>query len=97
MVDALHTVDQGVASHLIANVLWLFGVVRKVFGGATQAEQVEKLYAHMNQWYKDTNPSSKIKGKQTVERLRTQGGWPKLKAKAAPTRHMAAYALHLAQ
>ena len=30
-----------------------------------------------------------------MERIRTSGGWPKLKAKAAATRHLAAYALYL--
>ena len=38
-----------------------------------------------------------MQGKLSVERLRTKGGWPKLKAKAAATRHLAAYAVHLAQ
>ena len=97
MIDVLHCVDQGVASHVIANVLWLFAVVRGVFGGATQQAKVKKLMEHIKKWYSRRKPSSKIKGALIVERLRTQGGWPKLKAKAAATRHLAAYALDLAQ
>ena len=97
MIDTLHTVDQGVASHIIANVMWLFAVVRGVFGGATQDERVKKLMAHMNEWYRSSQPSSRLKGKLTVERVRTSGQWPKLKAKAAATRHLAVYALSLAQ
>ena len=97
MVDVLHTVDQGVASHIIANVLWIFAVVRKVFGGSTQEQQVSKLYAHMQKWYSKIKCDRKIKGKLTIERLRTSGQWPKLKAKAAATRHLAAYALSLCQ
>ena len=31
----------------------------------------------------------------SLGRLRTQGQWPKLKAKSAATRHLAPYALHL--
>ena len=38
-----------------------------------------------------------MQGELTVQRVRTQGGWPKLKAKAAATRHLANYALHLVQ
>ena len=33
----------------------------------------------------------------TIERLRTSGAWPKLKANAAATRHLARYALQLVQ
>ena len=95
MVDVLHTVDQGVASHIVANVLWTFAVCRKVFGGKTQQEQVANLFAHMNAWYKKVKEKTKLKGKLTVERLRTKGDWPKLKAKAAATRHLARYALQL--
>ena len=97
MIDVLHTVDQGVAAHIIANVLWVFAVVRNVFGGANQEERVSKLFKHMQAWYSRTRATTKLAGKLTVERLRTKGSWPKLKAKAAATRHLAAYALHLAQ
>ena len=53
----------------------------------------------MQQWYKDlkAKPSSRVKGTLTVDRIRTKGGWPKLAAKAAATRHLAAVALNLAQ
>ena len=44
MVDVLHTVDLGVASHLIANVFWLIAVIRRVFGGTTQEAQIKKLH-----------------------------------------------------
>ena len=95
MVDVLHTVDQGIASHIIANVFWHFATKVKAFGGANQDSQIKQLYAHMQSWYKRTKPNSKIKGKLTVERVRTSGGWPKLKAKAAATRLLASYALSL--
>ena len=45
MVDVLHTVDQGVASHVIANVFWLFAVKRSCFGGGTHDEKIKKLFA----------------------------------------------------
>ena len=97
MIDVLHTVDQGVASHIIANVLWIFAVMRGVFGGVTKADRVRKMHEKIQQWYKDTKERTKVQGELTVQRVRTQGGWPKLKAKAAATRHLAKYALHLVQ
>ena len=97
MVDVLHTVDQGVASHIIANIFWLLAVLRGVFGGRAQEERIANLFAHMKSWYKGWKPSSRLQGKLSVERVRTQGGWPKLKAKAAATRHLAEYALLLMQ
>ena len=82
MIDVLHTVDQGVASHLIANVMWLFAVVRNVFGCATQEEKVQKLYEHMDGWFQGRKASKRFQGKLTVQRIRTKGGWPKLKSKS---------------
>ena len=94
-IDVLHAVDQGVTSHLIANVLWIMVVVRACLGGRNQKERVELLIAHLNAWYKDVHCKSKVQGKLNVDRLRTKGGWPKLKAKAAATRHMTHYALYI--
>ena len=47
-------------------------------------------------YYKHSNATSKFQGKMSIERLRTKGGWPKLKAKAAATRHLAQFACSLA-
>ena len=95
MVDTLHTVDQGVASHIIGNVFWLIAVKRRAFGGASQDEQIKNLDKHMRQWYKDTKAESTVQGKLTKERVRTSKKWPKLKAKAAATRHLSAYVVFL--
>ena len=37
----------------------------------------------------------KIQGKLSIQRIKTSNDWPKLKAKAAAVRHLAAYALEL--
>ena len=95
MVDVLHTVDQGVASHIIGNVFWLIAIRRAAFGKGTYEQKIEMLAAHMKQWYKREKCDSKVQGKLTLERVRASGGWPKLKAKAAATRHLAPYALFL--
>lgn len=97
MVDVLHTVDQGVASHIIGNVFWLIAVQRLAFGRGSREEIIKRLDKHLRGWYSRTRCESHVQGKLTVDRVRTSGGWPKLKAKAAATRHLAAYALHLAR
>ena len=96
MVDILHTLDQGFASHIIGNVLWYFFVMCAVLGGTTQAICIAKCYEDMLQWYKTTRCKCQIQGKLTEERVRATGDWPKLKAKAAATRHLARYALNVA-
>ena len=40
--------------------------------------------------------STKIQGKLTYQRIKTSADWPKLKCKAAATRHLSHYALYLA-
>ena len=95
MVDTLHCVDQGVASHIIANICWEL-VLAQAWGGSTQERNVQGLMEELQAHYKSSKEASRIQGKLTVERIRTQGGWPKLKAKAAATRHCAKFALDLA-
>lgn len=95
MIDILHTVDLGVASHVVANIF--LEVMRLGCWGATHKVQLEGLTKDMQEWYKAQKNISRLQGRLTIERLRTTGGWPKLKAKAAATRHLTRYALVLAQ
>ena len=95
-VDILHTVDQGVGSHIVANTIWYFAVLMACFGGATYADRVKRCHEDIKKRYRRTRTQDKLQGALTPERLRTSGDWPKLKAKAAATRHLARYALDLA-
>ena len=94
-IDVLHTVDLGVTAHVIANIFWEL-VRAHAWGESTQALNVKALYEEMRAWYKATRTSSKVQGELTVERIRTQRGWPKLKAKAAALRHLILFAVDLA-
>ena len=97
MIDMLHTVDQGFASHVIGNILWEC-VCMHAWGPTTQEGNVERLMDEMKQWYKESKTGkTKIQGKLSIERLKTSKQWPKLKAKAAATRHLARFALQLAE
>jgi hypothetical protein len=88
-------VDQGTGSHIVGNVFWYIACVKRVFGGTTNEERIAFLQADLNKWYKRTKATSRIQGELTIDRIRTSKSWPKLKAKAAATRHAAAYALEL--
>ena len=95
LIDILHTVDQGLGSNVIGNIVWYFAVIMGVFGAGTYAQKIQACGEDMKLWYKKRKLSSRLQGKLTLERIRTSGSWPKLKAKAAATRHLAHYALDL--
>ena len=98
MIGVLHTVDQGVSSHVIGNVLWITAVIKKAFGGTTPAENLQNLQCDMKTWYKEnTFKKSQLQKNLTLDNIRTKGGRPKLHAKEAMNRHLAAYVLDLIQ
>ena len=97
MIDVLHTIDLGVAAHIIGNILFIFGVLRAVFGGSVYTERVAKMFEALKAWYSRTKCTSKIQGKLTLDRIRPNGDWPKLKAKAAAVRHMARFCLWIVE
>jgi hypothetical protein len=94
-IDVLHCVDQGIGSHIVANILWLIAIVRACFGGATYKDRMERCNKNLKEWYKTVKCKSRLQGPLTLQRVRPSGDWPKLRAKAAQTRHLARYALHL--
>ena len=96
MIDVLHTADLGVTAHILGNILWEC-VVAKVWGEATQDGNVAECMKAIEQFYKHNKTTSKLQGKLTVDRLRTTGGWPKLKSKAAAARHLVPFAVGLAR
>jgi hypothetical protein len=94
-IDVLHTVDLGLNSHIVANVFWHTAVIKRAFGGTTQAQTILNLGAYLKNWYQNTRCNRRIQGMLTLERVRTSGAWPKLKAKAASTRHLIKFCIHL--
>lgn len=98
MVDTLHTVDQGVAVHAIANVF--VEIMALGIWGSTQQIQSEGLQREIDAWYRGQSKkikASKVQGRLLYERIKTTSDWPKLKAKAAATRHLSRFALVLAE
>ena len=96
-IDHLHCVDLGVASIFSGNILWYYSTLRQAFGGANQAEQVANLANHLKSWYQRTRCTSRIQGQLTPARIRAQGDWPSLRAKAAHVRHLMPYILFVCQ
>ena len=64
--------------------------------GNNQNERVAVLQRRIDDFQKTNKGTAKLQGKLTFERLRTGGDWPKLRAKAACTRHLSRFALLLA-
>ena len=64
--------------------------------GHTNELAIEGLGEDLDVWYKANRDAYKIQGPLTLARIKTSGDWPKLKAKAAATRHIMRYALKLA-
>ncbi len=94
-IDVLHCVDLGVASHILGNIFWEC-ILAHAWGYTTFALNTQALMKDIKEFYRRTRTKSKLDGDLTPERLRTAGGWPKLRAKAAATRHLAPFALELA-
>ena len=95
-VDPLHAIDLGFSSHIVGNVFWYLSVIRNVFAATTYAQRISKLNTRLREWYNKTKCTSRIQGEITIERLRKSAQhWPKLKAKAAATRHVMAFVLEL--
>eukprot|EP00959_Pyramimonas_sp_CCMP1952_P110629 2314487-Pyramimonas_sp.AAC.1 len=69
-IDILHAVDQGVAAHIIGNVIFIFALVRGCFGGMNYKEKLELLNDHLTKWYNATKCENRLKGKITQDRLR---------------------------
>ena len=95
-IDALHALDLGEAAHIIGDVMW--DTIRlHSWGGRNQDDNAKLLTADLRKWEKKHNSKTRLQGDITVSRLKTKSGNIKLKAKGAPTRHLATYALALSK
>ena len=96
MVDVLHTVDLGMCAHIVGNVFTVC-IERNVWQGRNHDANSKRLNEELKLWYKGARVNSKIEGELKYDRLKTDSGYPKLKAKATVTRHMCEFALLLAE
>ena len=92
-IDTLHTVDLGIALHIGGNVLMECCRAKAFCDGNIDAN-IAELNEVIKEWYRwHPKVSTRLKGKLTRERIQTSKSWPKLKSKAAETRHLAPFFL----
>jgi len=96
MIDVLHTADLGITCHIIGNIIWEC-IVGKKWAGTTYEANLSMCTKDLDNFYRTNKTTSKLQGKLTLERVRASGDWPKLKCKAAAARHLAPFALQLAE
>jgi hypothetical protein len=96
MVDILHAMDLGWQAHILGNVFWET-ITRRNFGGANIKDNVTLLEKDMHNFYTRSKTSCRLQGGLNPQRIRKDGGYPKLKSKGAAARHLAPYALELAR
>ena len=94
MVDSLHAMELGWAAHIIGNIMWET-ITNHSWGRPNQDENTKALEVDMIKWYKAEKVTSRVQGTLNKERIRADGEYPKLRAKAAAIRHLAPYALIL--
>ena len=93
MVDVLHAVDLGVASHILGNIF--VEVLPSL--GRNQAAQLKELNRRIKAWYRQEDIASRLQGPLTLDKIKKGTQEPKLKAKAAATRNLAPFAKALSQ
>ena len=64
--------------------------------GPNQDTAINGLRGAIKTWYEQHPAAHKIQGKITHARIKTSNDWPKMRAKAAATRHALEFALQLA-
>ena len=90
-------IDLGIGAHIVANVIWMFLMIKNVYDLANQDQLLKRLVEDIKQWYRQNAAASKYDGKLNLDRIRIKGGRPKMKIKAAACRHLSRFALALAQ
>ena len=94
MCAVLHALDLGVTNHIIGNTMK--AVMEKGHWGRTQDDTAAGFNKHLKQLYKQHKKAYKIECDVRYQRVKQSGDWPKFKAKAAATRHLADYVVDVA-
>ena len=89
MIDTLHTIDLGITSHVVGNIIMLIAQRRC---GGTIEERVSKPGEQLEEWCREKKCGSILRGRLTYARIRSQSGLPKLKGKAMSVRKLLEWA-----
>ena len=93
-IDTLHVVDLGVAAHVLGNMFLLVCFKRR--GGSIES-RVAALGDEIEAWHRARRQQSGLRGKLTLQRLKSESGFPKFKGKGASVRSLLPFALDLAR
>ena len=92
LIDWLHTADIGIAGDVVGNI---FNEVAKLLPGNTKEERVKVLWGKVRLYYKASHTPNRLQT-LTPTMIKADGKPPKLKAKAAITRHLVPVAAFIA-
>ena len=94
MIDVLHCMDLGCTQEILGNLFYeALGTVCK---GRNKKEQCNELWQRIRDFYTEFDPTTKLQN-LTVEMVKQPGKGPKLRAKGAETRHLAAFGVLLSK
>ena len=95
MIDVLHSVDLEIGAHILSNTFFIMAIMRGCLGGRNYEERVKKLEVDMRAWSSRAKSKNPLRGRLTLDRLKTSKGWPKFKCEAATARSLSKYVLCL--
>ena len=95
-IGVMHCVDLGVTQEVLGNIFSEF-MDKGGLPGSTQKIRCEALWKKLQNWYKVYNPTSQIQTLNVKKFKKGDGSAPSLKGKAAESRHLTPFAVHLAQ
>ena len=95
MADVLHSMDLGVTSHVVANIM--VEVMQGSHWSGAKPDRLRTLQKHLDAYYREVREEHKIDGKLSQNRIQIPADWPRFKGKAAACRKLAKYGLRLAQ
>ena len=95
VIDAMHCVDLGCAMHIIGNILHEMVKMRSL--GRNMGIAMQTLWEMLRVYYTTLSRTTSRLQSLSLEDIRRRGKSPKLSAKTAQTRHLAGFALELAQ
>lgn len=93
VIDWLHTMDLGLCQTILGNTMF---ECLAFLEGNTQAAKAATLWGKVKEYYKEARPATQFQ-KITLDMIRLQGKGPKLRGKAAETRHLVPFVQRLAR
>ena len=79
MIDSPHAVDQVIASHILANIM--YEIMRTSIWGNNLTDQLNGLRRTLDDWYGKNRHRHRIQSKLTIERIKNLWRLAKVKGR----------------